>query len=92
MGIALTQALPESLPKDTKPVLFVITCQNYDSFGGVKVDSLANQAYPKEEEIILKQGCEVYVLAVENGVQINNPFIKDINKKKITIIYLLHVR
>ena len=48
------------------PVLFVISCQNYQAFPGFRLNNEAYTAYPYEEEILLSEGCHVTLLSVEN--------------------------
>ena len=47
------------------PVLFVIACQNYMNFNGIRLVSHANSAYPAEQELLLMEGCEVHVLQIQ---------------------------
>ena len=47
------------------PVLFFYTIQNYDHFLGVRLNDEAFSAYPCEGEIVLMEGCIVYVVGIE---------------------------
>ena len=55
-----------------------------------------NEAYtsfPNEREVLLPEGCSVYVLGIEKDKVIENPnkgYTK-FNGRKITVIYLLNV-
>ena len=49
-------------------VLFAIVCQNYQSPRAISLSNLAFSAYPREDEFVLGEGCEVQVLAVEDEV------------------------
>ena len=46
----------------TMPVLFVISCQNYDAFPGFRLNKRGFTAYPQEEEILLSEGCPALIL------------------------------
>ena len=49
-------------------------------------------AYPSEGELLLMEGCHVYVLAVEKGVQIANEHegMQQYNGQTVTLIHLYH--
>ena len=47
------------------PILFVVCMQNYDKFEGFRLNSYKYSAYPDEEEVLLPQSCQLYVLKVE---------------------------
>lgn len=51
------------------PVLFIIGCQKYKTFTGFRMTS-AYTAFPQESEILLREGCPVYVLGVDKDVPI----------------------
>ena len=50
----------------------------------------AYTSYPSEQEYLLQEGCEVYVLAVEREVQICNEFssFRQFDGQTITIIHI----
>ena len=72
------------------PTLFVISFRNYNSPDGMRMNNEAYTSYPGENEILLREGCEVFVLDIEDGVEIINPFpsFKKFNGKVFTIVYL----
>lgn len=74
-----------------KSILFVISCQNYDSFPGIRLNHKNYTLYPHEEEILLCEGCEVWVLDVEVDIKIENEHesFSNFNGKTVTIIHLL---
>ena len=60
-------------PKDNHiATLFVIACQNFFSIRGVTMNNQALTAYPSEGEVLMMEGCLMYVLAVDKGVKIDN--------------------
>ena len=50
--------------QEKKPVLFVISCQNYKAFFGFRLNNSVYTAYPYEEEVLLCEGCIAIVLKV----------------------------
>ena len=50
---------------DTTPVLFVITCQNYEAFMGFRLNNQGYTAYPYEDEVLLCEGCKIIILDVQ---------------------------
>ncbi len=58
--------------EDYISTLFVISCQNYCSPDGFRMNNEAYTAYPSEREILLRDGCPVFVLALEKDIVINN--------------------
>ena len=72
------------------PTLFVISVRNYGSPEGMRMNNEAYTSYPGENEILLREGCQVRVLDIEDGVEIINPFLryKEFNGKVFTIVYL----
>ena len=54
------------------PVLFIIACQNYQSPLGMSLKSEAYSAYPSEREYLLIEGSDLWVLAVEKDITIEN--------------------
>ena len=54
-------------------VLFVICCRNYQSPAGIRMNNEAYTSYPSEKEVLLCEGCELYVSGIERNVLICNP-------------------
>ena len=54
----------------------------------------AYTSYPSEREILLREGCKVYVLGVENDVIIDNQYTNYIpfNNLKIKLVHLFHTQ
>lgn len=48
IGVALSLAFPPATNPDTVPVLIVMSCQNYNGFKGVRLNSEAYTPYPHE--------------------------------------------
>lgn len=69
--VALHFALSKPKP-NFEAVLFVITCQNYETFQGISMNSEEYTSYPNEQEILLREGCPVWILGVERIDQITN--------------------
>lgn len=61
----------KNLKDDFIPVLFVFSCHNYYSPNGIRMNNEAYSSYPTEREVLLREGCKVYVLAMET-VEIEN--------------------
>ena len=61
LTVALAFAL-DQLKEGLIPTLFVISCQNYERFNGMVMDNEAYSAYPNEAEVLLTDGCDMYVL------------------------------
>ena len=79
------------IKEGNKAVLFVFAIRNAESINGMQMTNSGYSAYPSEQEILLMEGFSCYVLGVEEDVLIVNdhPSFKDVNQKKITIIYLM---
>ena len=71
-------------------MLFVISCQNYNSYEGFELDNQQYTAYPVEREILLSEGCQVRVLGVERDYVIKNENMPLYNGKQVTIIHLFN--
>ena len=71
LKIALGFAAANPKPDHTS-VLFVISCRNYFSPRGVRMNNEAYTSFPVESEILLMEGCEVYIVGVEKDVVIDN--------------------
>ena len=50
------------------PTLFVISVRNYISPEGMRMNNEAYTSYPGENEILLREGCPVFVLDIEDCV------------------------
>ena len=53
----------------------------------------AVSAYPEEEEVLLTDGCYMWILAVDENVLINNITqgkIKEFNGKRIHVVHLFN--
>lgn len=76
-------------------VLFVLSCRNYNSPFGIRLNNPAFSAFPEEDEFLLSEGCGVYVLKIQKNVKIKNDYgiyeheLK-INGKKMMIIHMYH--
>lgn len=58
--------------EDFVPTIFVFACRNYEKIQGMTMNSEAYSAYPSESEVLLCEGCEVFVLAVDRDVKVDN--------------------
>lgn len=74
------------------PVFFVITCQNFFSPAGIRMNNEAYTSYPVEDEYLLMEGCNVYILSIEKNVQIDNDSsdMTKFNKRSMTVIHMFH--
>ena len=61
----------ENTNKDLISVLFVISSENYESPRSIRMNNKAYSSFPSESEILLTEGCEIRILAVEE-VKIEN--------------------
>ena len=53
----------------------------------------AYSCYPSEAEVLLSDGCDIVVLAVDSNVNIQNKLANSIeyfNKKHLTVVHLFH--
>lgn len=75
---------------EQKPVLFVLSCQNYMSSQGVRLNNEAFTSYPGDQEMLLRQGCRVYVLQVQRNVVFKNDYTTytEFNDQTFTIVHL----
>ena len=71
MKMAVAFALDFPKPHHS-PVLFIISVRNYQPPTGIMMSNEAYSAYPSEQQFILTEGKEVWVLAVERNVKIDN--------------------
>ena len=79
-----------NLKPDMHSVLFVIAFKNYHGVTGMNMNNEAYTAYSSEGELLIQEGTPMFVLAVQNDVEIKNQNagFKNFDGKKITIIYL----
>ena len=77
---------------DYDPVLFVVACQNYNTFQGISMNSEDYTAYPCEQEILHREGCPVWILGVERLDKITNIHrqFRDYVGKPLTMVHLFH--
>lgn len=54
----------KNLKPDFSPVLFVISCRNYTPPDGFSLNNEAYTSYPDEDEFLLTEGCQVYILKI----------------------------
>ena len=96
LGVALRFSFPLNWdsPDNSEmlPTLFIIAVQNQKRFFGVRLNNECYSSYPSEREVLLKEGCGVWVLE-SDYVVINNKHesFKDYDGQKMCIIYLFHV-
>ena len=77
-------------PKSWIPVLFVLSCQNYEAFPGFRLNNLCYTSYPCEEEVLLSEGCPAIILEVESNFKITsrNDIFAEFKDKPMTVIHL----
>ena len=91
--VALRFAFPQKPKEGHTPTLFVIAFKNYDFISAMTMNNEAYSAYPSEAEVLLCEGCPVYVLAVDRGIMIENQTGGDMASftgRAITIVHLFH--
>ena len=90
--VALGFAIPLEPKQDMTPTLFVVGIQNSYKFNGMSMNSEAYTAYPAEGEILLCEGCPVFVLSVDTEVLIEKAqgAMNKFNGNKITVVHLFH--
>lgn len=90
-NVALSHAFNNESP-DYSPVLFVIAEQNYQSPFGMMFKNEAYTAYPYEREFLLVEGCNLWVIAVDPELKIENSHtgMSRLNGRTITVIHLFH--
>ena len=74
-----------------QPVLFVYSIRNTSGFCGFRMTDDRFSVYPHEQEYLLMEGFRVFILDVEEGVQIENDtteVLKKYNGAKVTVVYL----
>ena len=62
--VALGFAMPDRIKDNQTPTLFVFTIQNYYTMSGLTMNNEAYTAYPSEKEVILSEGCKIYILGI----------------------------
>jgi len=84
--------MPDWIKDNQTPTLFVIACANCYGIRGLTMNNEAYTAYPSESEVLLTEGCDIYVLAVDHDVKISNfeGQIGVYNGKEISVVHLFH--
>ena len=54
------------------PVLFVTACQNFYAPKGIMMNNDHYSAYPEENELLLQEGCKVWVLHIDENVFVDD--------------------
>ena len=62
--VALGFAMPDWIKDNQTPTLFVFAIQNYFTMSGLTMNNEAYTAYPSEKEVLLSEGCKVYILGI----------------------------
>ena len=90
--VALGFAMPDWIKDNQTPTLFVFACQNYINVSGLTMNNEAYTAYPSEAEVLLCEGCEIWVLGVDKSVKISNNEgqIAPFNGQQMTVVHLFH--
>ena len=77
-------------------VLFVLVAHNYSGLGytGFRLNNELYTAHPGEKEVLFMEGTEVAVVGVDevrfDEKAFTDPFMKFLNAKFLTIVYLFH--
>jgi len=93
LTVALNFAVPKVIQDQFTPTLFVIACRNYRGFNGMVMNNEAYSSYPSESEVLLMEGCHMWILAVDHNVKlpgINEGKMATYNDKVITVVHLFH--
>ena len=85
-GEALTFATKD-IKQNQKPTLYVLICQNYEGINGMSMSDDSTSAYPAEAEVLLCEGCQIHVLAVDTEVE-----ILKYKPLKFTVVHLFHAQ
>lgn len=91
LTVALNFAVPKVIQDQFTPTLFVIACRNYRGFNGMVMNNEAYSSYPSESEVLLMEGCDMWILAVDHNVKlpgINEGKMATYNDKVITVVHL----
>ena len=70
--VALGFAMPETIKDNQTPTFFVFACQNYSTIRGMTMNNEALSAYLKVAEVLLCEGCRIYIIVTDYGVKIDN--------------------
>lgn len=91
LRVALEFAILNLAP-DCIPVIFVFSCQNYYSPDGIRMNNESYTSYPSEREVLLREGCKVYILGIEKNIPIDNEFTsyRPFNGYNVTMVHLFH--
>ena len=75
-----------------RAVIFVISCQNYFGYHGIRLNNEAYSSFPEENEILLRDGFEVYVLTVKEDQRFKTTHqkLKKYDGLVFDIIHLFH--
>ena len=74
-----------------KPVLFVLSIKNYEVFHGFRLVEDKHTVHPDDQEILLMEGLQIYVLKVEEiHIKTSNWIYRELNDRILTIIHLYH--
>ena len=89
LAVALKFAFKDPA-EDKKPVLFLALKLNYSGKGSVMMNGEAYSSYPSEGEMLLVEGCWVYILGFEEDFEVNSKHesLKGYYKKKLMVVYL----
>lgn len=92
LKVALSFALKPGFTPDFTPVLFVTACQNFYAPKGIIMNNDLYSKYPEENELLLQEGCKVWVFQIDEDILIQNEYnnMKKYHDKQITIIHLFH--
>ena len=71
-----------------QPVLIVTSIFNKNGFYGFRMSDKRFSVYPYEQEYLLMEGFEVYVLGIQDKFKISNKYLPQYDNKVISIIYL----
>ena len=82
--VALEFGRPSAQLKDRVPTLFVIAIQNYRKYPGFRMNKPEFTAYPREQEVLLSEGANVFVAHVEEHVVHNKQLMtkEQVQQKK----------
>lgn len=77
---------------ERRPVVFLVVCQNYFRFNGIRMNNEAYSSYPHEKEVLLTEGCDIYVMQVERDVRLEETHesFKEYEQRSVDLIYCFH--
>ena len=90
---AIMYAFKDPIPNLHIPVLFSISCLNYLQPRGVILNADGMTKFFKEAELLLTEGCKVYVMGMERGWGLAPGIglgLDGFAGKEITLVYLFH--